>query len=164
MARRITPDTLGAWLLRSNLINRPELPRLVAEGGHRVHRWCVARNYRSAMMAPGDLVVLWVSGDGRRLARGVWGAGSVLGVDGLDSPVRRTASDGGPAGGRDGPTVELDIRLFREPLSDRVLRAAGIDDLEVQVQPQGSNPSWISVGQLSRLRSVDPTLFVERLS
>jgi len=155
--RPITQQNLGAWLLRCNPKNEPELPRLIAGGGYRIERWCVADNYRSRMMAAGDPVVFWISGDGRLLARGIWGVGRVLGVRGFPRP----AAGGRPTGRNvDGPgerpSVSVDIPLLAMPVSDQRLRAAGIDDLEVQKQPQGSNPSWISATQLARLAAANP--------
>ncbi|MET0865541.1 MAG: hypothetical protein ABWZ98_14510 [Nakamurella sp.] len=160
MARLITPDNLGAWLLRCNPAQEPELPRLVAGGGHRIKRWCVADNYRSQLMTAGDRVVFWVSGDGRQLTRGIWGVGEVLRVNGFRKPTGPDQSDDrAPVGPAGRPEVEVDIPLLTEALSDSLLRAAGIGDLEVQVQPQGANPSWVSTEQLARLATVGPGLF-----
>jgi len=150
--RPITQQNLGAWLLRCNPKNEPQLPQLIAGGGHRIERWCVADNYRSRMMAAGDAVVFWVSGDGRLLVRGIWGVGRVLGVGGFrlppaDDPLtRRHLVEAGER-----PRVSVDIPLLSMAVSDRQLRELGIDDLEVQRQPQGSNPSWISADQMARL-------------
>jgi len=152
-------------LLRCNPVNEPDLPHLIAGGGHRIGRWCVADNYRSRMMHSGDVVVFWVSGNGRRLARGIWGVGQVLGVDGLEQPTAEVASATRELrSGGDRPRVRVDIPLLAEPVSDQALRAWGIDDLEVQVQPQGSNPSWISIDQLARLTVGFPSLLPDPLS
>jgi hypothetical protein len=153
--RPITEQNLGGWLLRCNPKNDPQLPGLIAVGGHRINRWCVADNYRSAMMAPGDPIVFWISGDSRLLVRGIWGVGRVLGTEGLDGSkdCGRPTSLGAVEPGRR-PEVVVDIPLLTEAISDEFLRAAGIKDLEVQVQPQGSNPSWISRSQLARLAAV----------
>ncbi len=134
----ITRTELGAWLLRCNPSNNPVVTGLAAVGG-RVGRWCVVSNYRSAMMAAGDPVLLWVSGNGRLLARGIWGAGVVTGP-------------AGRAGATGGLTVAVDIPLLTDGITDGELRARGIDDLEVQLQPMGSNPSWLSRSQYVRLR------------
>ena len=160
MPRPITQQNLGAWLLRCNPKNEPELPELVGAGGHRIKRWCVANNYRSRMMAAGDPIVFWVSGNGRLLVRGIWGIGRVVGTDGF-----RRLSAGHRSTSRsvsellEPPKVDVDIPLLSEGISDRLLQAAGIGDLEVQLQPQGSNPSWISVDQLARLARSFPGLF-----
>jgi len=157
--RPITQQNLGAWLLRCNPKNEPQLPELVAGGGHRIERWCVADNYRSRMMAAGDAVFFWVSGDGRLLVRGIWGVGRVLGVDGFRRPAAddplpsRNFSEAGER-----PRASVDIPLLPTAVSDRQLRELGISDLEVQLQPQGSNPSWISADQIARLAEVVPEL------
>ena len=133
-----TRAELGAWLLRCNPLNNPALIEH-AEAGGRVGEWCVVGNYRSAMMITGDPVLLWVSGNGRLLARGICGGTGVV-----TSPPRR-------AEGADGLTVAVDIPLLTAGIADRELRASGIDDLEVQTQPVGSNPSWVSRTQYARL-------------
>ena len=159
MPRPITQQNLGAWLLRCNPKNEPELPRLVA-GGHRITRWCVADNYRSQMMAAGDPIVFWVSGDGRLLVRGIWGIGHVVGAgvfDSLPDEHRSLSQSGTEPSER--PKVDVDIPLLSAGISDGMLRAAGIDNLEVQLQPQGSNPSWISVVQLAQLAQLVPGVF-----
>jgi hypothetical protein len=43
-----------------------------------------------------------------------------------------------------GLSVPVDIRPVASTLTDADLRAAGVDDLEVQRMPAGSNPSWVS--------------------
>jgi hypothetical protein len=150
MARVITADTLGAWLVKCDPGSNPDLVRQVDEPGtHVVTRWCVADGYRGRMMAPGDRAVLWVSGDGRRLARGIWGVGRVTG-EAIDRP------------GRHGRGVALEVAL-EIPLARRgtelpaaELVAAGITDLEVQRQPFMSNPSWVSTEQLARMEELLP--------
>ncbi|MGS0685612.1 hypothetical protein ACVBEQ_10770 [Nakamurella sp. GG22] len=136
----ITRAEFGAWLLRCNPSNNPAVTGLAAVGG-RVAQWCVVSNYRSTMMADGDPVLLWVSGNGRLLARGIWGSGVVT------APARRP----GPTGGL---TVAVDIPLLSEGITDGELRSRGIDDLEVQLQPMGSNPSWVSRSQHARLQQL----------
>lgn len=150
MARVITEATLGAWLLKCDPELNPDLVRQVDEPGtHVIRRWCVADGYRSRMMAPGDRVVLWVSGDGRLLERGIWGVGRVTG-EARDRP--------GVHGRGTAMEVALDVPLVRRgaevPAAELV--AAGIADLEVQRQPFMSNPSWVSREQLARLEPLLP--------
>ncbi len=112
----VTEENLGAWLLRSN----PEVSELdlaIADGWTHVHDWDVAQNYRSRMMAPGQRVILWSTDGGKRMARGIWGLGRVV----------RPARDG---------VVDVDIPLFKTPITNAELEAAGIYDLEVQLQKQ----------------------------
>jgi EVE domain-containing protein len=139
----ITEENLGAWLLKCNPSSQTDLNAAIAAGGHTVTQWCVAPGYRSEMMAPGDEVVFWVSGNGRILARGVWGIGRV---------VDRVHASG---------TVAVDLPLFDEAVTAGDLRAAQITDLEVLRLPRGPNPSWVSKQQMAameRLLRRDPRL------
>jgi hypothetical protein len=88
------------------------------------------------MMRTGDRVVIWISGDGRLMSRGIWGVGHVVGA------VDPAAAE---------PVVSVDIPLFATALTDAHLRAAHIDDLEVQRVPAASNPSWVSQEQWARI-------------
>lgn len=137
MAPTITRDDLGAWLIKAAPDTAIDLPALVERGGQRVTSRCVTRGYRSRLMAEGDAVLLWVSGNGRRLASGIWGVGHVL----------------GPVGEGE---VPLDLPLLDEPVTAAELLAAGIDDLEVQRMPAGANPSWVSREQLARVEPLLP--------
>ena len=141
---RIRDDNLGAWLIKCQPKANPDLPRAIRAGNPPpVTRWCVADNYRSRMMAPGDRALLWVSGDGRQLARGIWGVGRVTGR------VRRMVDDHGVE--LDKLEVPLHLRLLSSGVQAETIRAAGCTDLEVFAVPQGSNPSWVSTEQLAVL-------------
>ena len=155
----ITAGNFGSWLVRCNPA-KWDLAGYRAAGGERVDSVSVVDNYRSAMMQPGDKVLLWVSGNGRLLARGIWGLGHVT------AGVRDEPADARP----DGPShwldertrravthaVFVDIPLLDSPVTDAELKSEAIDDLEVQRVPMGSNPSWLSSEQLSRVRPLLP--------
>jgi hypothetical protein len=121
---------LGAWLLKSDpggwsaRLDDPAPAQL----------WCVRPTYRSRSMAAGDRVLLWVSGDGRRFTPGLWGAGRVTG------PV---------TAGRVPVTVTRfpRVRVGRAELLAEPRLAA----LEVLRQPFGSNPSYVTRGELAVL-------------
>lgn len=137
--RRVSEETLGAWVVRCDPRSNPDVLAAASTGEPWVaERWCVADNYRSRMMRTGDRAVLWVSGDGRAMARGLWGLGWVTG-----------SVQDGPDFAR--PVVPLHVPLVREGVSPEEIRAAGVADLEVLVQPHGSNPSWMSRDQLAAL-------------
>lgn len=149
----VTTANLGAWLLRCNP-DVWDLPVWMEAGGDRIDNWRVVVNYRSRIMAPGQRVALWVSGNSRRIQRGIWGIGYVT----SDVHPNAPGDDDEPHYWLDETShsaatmsVSVDIPLWAEPITDTELKAAGIDDLEVQRQPQMSNPSWISVEQLIRL-------------
>ncbi len=156
----ITAETLGSWVVRCNPA-KWDLAGYLAAGGDRVDSLSVVGNYRSAMMKPGDRIALWVSGNGRLLARGIWGLGHVTaGVRDepaaaapdassrwLDERTRRAVNH----------AVFVDIPLLDSPVTDAELKSTAIDDLEVQRIPMGSNPSWISREQLSRLEPLLPS-------
>ena len=88
-------------------------------------------------MQPSDAVLLWVSGRDRRFVRGIWGRGHITApADWTDSGLR----------------IGLELELQDEPFAtDAELRAAGVNELEVQRMPQGSNPSWVPRELLERM-------------
>ncbi|MFC7492359.1 MULTISPECIES: hypothetical protein [unclassified Knoellia] len=150
MAHLITEDNLGAWLIKCDPELNSDVPRQIGQPGTGVvTTWCVARNYRSRMMKPGDRAILWVSGNGRRLTRGIWGVGWVTGH------VQDTDAESGlPVANQ----VSLDISLFERgaELSSTELLGVGITDLEVQKQAHMSNPSWVTKDQLARIEVLLP--------
>ncbi|WP_091769712.1 hypothetical protein [Blastococcus aurantiacus] len=127
------PDAWAAWLLKST---RPptEIDPGWAPGEERELTRCVRRSYRLDLIAPGQPVLLWVSG---RVLPGVHAVGTVTGALREDT------------GGDDGPA--LPVRLTRLP--DPVERGELLADphfrtAEVLRMPAGSNPSWLSAAQL----------------
>ncbi|OZC65175.1 hypothetical protein CH251_25080 [Rhodococcus sp. 06-462-5] len=98
-------------------------PMIAARRAH--EHWCVADNYRTRLMAPGQSVLFWVGSHPRR---GIWGAGRLTGT-----PVP-------------GPQwkVSTNITLFDEPiLASTIQSIAALSMLEVFRSPQQSNPSWV---------------------
>lgn len=140
MAGRVDRDDLGAWLVRCNP-RLSDLDRLWAEKGGPLDSWCVGTNYRSALMRPGDRILLWVGGQSPRYERGIWGDGSVVG-----EPIDVEAE----SGGRPKLVCPVEITpLLDVAVTDQQLRAAGISDLEIQRAPQGISPSWVTKSQLA---------------
>lgn len=162
MSPLITPGNLGAWLIKSDPDSKFDLPRQIKEQGTElVTNRCVANNYRSRMMKPGDRAILWVSGDGRRMTRGIWGVGWVTGF------VHDFIPDGGnPAQGGHSrneadrlpvnKAVALNIPIFRwgTELAAADLVNAGVTGLEVQTQAHMSNPSWVTKAQLAKIEAL----------
>jgi Protein NO VEIN, C-terminal/EVE domain len=150
MTRAITSENFGAWLIKCD----PKIWDFVAfveAGNDYVDRWSVIDNYRSHMMQVHDRILFWKSGDQEGHPRGIWGIGHVTGEAHdvvetdpgywLDDDARRKVTY----------SVPVYIPLFDEAVTEADLRAAGIDDLEVQKMPGGSNPSWLTAEQLDRI-------------
>jgi hypothetical protein len=156
VARAVQREELGAWLLKANPAVW-DLGGFLAAGERRLTSWAVQPGYRSALMRPGDRVLFWVSGDGRSgFARGIWGLGAVVApAEPWHDAERGFWTD---EGSRQGvrARVEVDIRLLDEPVPVTELRAAGVTDLEVQRQPFGANPSYVSAEQAARLADLLP--------
>lgn len=158
--RAIAEDNLGAWVIKCDPEAKFDLPGAIEDGLETIETWSVVPGYRSDMMAPNDKIILWVSGNSRRMTRGIWGVGRVTGAvepedhDGyfsdlgywLDRDAREAVE----------LFVPVDIALFDEAVSAEDIKAAGIDDLEVFRSAQGSNPSWVSKDQLDRLEALLP--------
>lgn len=112
-------------------------------------------------MAPGDKVLLWATGNAKAVTRGIWGFGYVTGAT-----YDRVLEDIDPtdygywldeqAAVAAVNVVDVRITLFEQAVSHADLLAAGINDLEVQVQAQGQNPSWVSKDQLKSLDRLLP--------
>lgn len=123
-------DTLGAWVLKCNPRTTPVEPMLAA--GLAKPDWCVANNYRSRLLRPGQRVLFWVVAHPQR---GIWGAGHVTGhpwtADGrLHVPVH--------------------VPLLGHPVTAAELASLpGLRAMEVFRSPQQANPSWVNVGELA---------------
>lgn len=102
--------------------------------GRTAPRWCVADNYRTRLMRPGQRVLLWVT---TRPDRGIWGVGRITG-DALTSEGRLR--------------VPVDIPLLPEPLTAAQLRTVpDLAALEVFRVPVQSNPSWATVAEMAAI-------------
>ncbi|MER7276660.1 DUF3883 domain-containing protein [Dactylosporangium sp. NPDC000244] len=157
MARAIDADNFGAWLIKCDPLVW-DFPGFIEDGNDLIQdTWSLHQNYRSDMMQFGDRILFWLSGTQPKFPRGIWGAGYVVGEAGgvagfaddadefsywLDEDARLAVRYCVP--------VYIPLRLDA-PVTDAALRAAGIDDLEVQRMPSGSNPSWVSLDQLAKL-------------
>ncbi|MGA9873332.1 MAG: hypothetical protein WBQ44_19605 [Rhodococcus sp. (in: high G+C Gram-positive bacteria)] len=132
----ITPDVLGAWVIKCNP-NRTDLAPMIA-ARRANERWCVASNYRTRLMAPGQPVLFWVSA---HRERGLWGAGHLIG-----------APERGPQW-----KIATDIVLFDEPIvASRIRCVPALSTLEVFRSPQQSNPSWVTCTEWEALQALLP--------
>ena len=146
--RRVSRESLGAWVLKCNP-DVSDLPGLAADGGRSIKTWCVADNYRAALVEAGQPVLLWVSGSaGRRPTPGVWAVGRVT------RPVERIPD---PAGGeRSGKlVVPVELEFLDAPVPRSVLATVPeLHGLEVIRQPQMSNPSFVTKAELAALENL----------
>ncbi|HKV18734.1 MAG TPA: EVE domain-containing protein [Mycobacterium sp.] len=132
----MTPENLGAWVIKCNPSRTP-LDAMRA-AGETTPLWCVADNYRTRLIRPGQRVLFWVAAHPQR---GFWGAGRVTGdVTRDDSRLH----------------VPVHIPLFDEPVTAAQVSAVdGLMSMEVFRSPQQANPSWVSTAELALL---DPLL------
>ncbi|MEU4562448.1 hypothetical protein AB0F72_29050 [Actinoplanes sp. NPDC023936] len=137
--RAVAVEDLGAWLLKGNADHAGLRERFAV--APRVERWCVQPSYRLELMRAGQPVLFWGSGSRRRdSAYGIWGAGRLTG------PPRR---DG------DGWEVPLDLTIAPpEAWIPRSRIRSLLPDIEVLRQPQGANPSYVTVRQYAVIMSL----------
>lgn len=160
---KITTSNFGAWLIKCDP-NTWDLETAMQDGLPGIAGWSVADNYRSESIEVGDPIVFWVSGTSRkeRLA-GVWGIGEVTSerywVD------EEEDSSGGywldvEKGARPGYSIDTDIRLiseenYRRKVSrDSLKSLKAFDSMEVLIQPQGSNPSFLTKVEFKALEKL----------
>jgi len=107
-------------------------------------QWCVADNYRSRLIQPGQRVLFWVSAHPQR---GFWGAGRITG-DPTDEDGRLH--------------VPVRMPLFTQPLvAADLLAIPGLRRMEVFRSPQQSNPSWVSTAELTLIDPLLPSTGVD---
>ncbi|MFI5959982.1 hypothetical protein [Cryptosporangium sp. NPDC051539] len=141
-SQKVKLDDLGAWVLKGNA-DRVDLTARFAVRP-RVEQWCVQPSYRTRLMRKDQPVVFWASG--RRA--GVWGIGLLAGEPELHADDGRWH-------------VPLDLTIAPEEfrLTRGELRAdPRLAELEIFRQPQGSNPSYLTIEQaraLSELWGID---------
>lgn len=148
--RAVTPDTLGAWLLKGS----PRLSAELLDSGFRTvtHR-CVRPSYRTGLVEPGQPVLFWVSGGDPARRAGCYGQGRTTGsATRLDET--RALTD---------PRLDLPVAL--EPLDPPVLREElrahpALHLIEVLRMPAGSNPSYLTRTELDELRAHWPQVSV----
>jgi len=132
----VTAASLGAWLLKANPAGGG-LTELLRTGFESVETRCVRPSYRTGLVAAGQPVLLWVSGNDPRHPPGIHAHGWTKG------PV---------TDGPDGPLMPVWLRPLAQIvprdllLADPVLRG-----LEVLRMPAGSNPSYLDVEQYATL-------------
>lgn len=144
--RRLTPDDLGAWLLKGNPVH-DEVGELLHIGFADLATRCVRPSYRTTMLVAGQPLLYWVSGRDPRHPAGLHGQGRVLGPVEDDPEL--------------GPVVPVSLRLLEVPVRRTELLAHPVlADLEVLRMPAGSNPSYLTRAQLAALHEGWPQVTV----
>ena len=138
MTPAVTLGNLGAWLLKANGVTSDIAE--VAARRQPIQRWCVRPGYRTRLMAAGQPVIFWISGDRRKVTPGIWAVGEVSG--------RPMVMDGKLRVPLELRWLAEDQRVHRDTLrSDEALST-----LEVLRQPQAGNPSFVTAEQMTALR------------
>lgn len=137
--RAVSSETLGAWLVKASG-REPSTRAHVRAGFADVTTRCVQPTYRTDLVAAGQRVLLWVSGNEPGLPAGIHARG-------------RTT---GPAAAGVMPVVltPLPVPLLRSELVGHPDLAA----IEVLRMPAGSNPSFVTHEQLRVLVELCPDL------
>lgn len=136
--RSVTPEALGAWVIKCNPGKTALEPMCAVGEAH--PSWCVADNYRSRLMRPGQRVLFWVAAHPQR---GIWGVGRIVGEPAVENGRLR---------------VPVRIPLLARPLTAARLSALPkARSMEVFRSPQQANPSWVSTAEQALIDSLLPT-------
>ena len=126
---RLLPADVACWVVKTARPPSAVVPGWRAGEEHAFSR-CLRRSYRLELMAPGQPVLLWLSGRDRP---GVHAAGVVAG--------EVTEDDGRPS-------VHVRVTLLPAPVPRADLLADPVArDAEVLRMPAGSNPSYLTPAQ-----------------
>ena len=126
---RLLPADVACWVVKTARPPSAVVPGWRAGEEHAFSR-CLRRSYRLELMAPGQPVLLWLSGRDRP---GVHATGVVAG--------EVTEDDGGPS-------VHVRVTLLSAPVPRADLLADPVArDAEVLRMPAGSNPSYLTPAQ-----------------
>ena len=154
-APAVDQESLGAWLIKC----RPDASLLggwLRTGFQDVSPRCVRRTYRTDLVAAGQPVLFWISGQDRECPAGIYAQGWTTGAAGID-PTHDSADD--PA--RTGAGTQLVVPVALETLASAILRREiglhpVLSRIEVMRMPAGSNPSFLDRTQLDELRRAWP--------
>ena len=136
--RSVTSAGLGAWVVKANPA-RTSIADLADDGFAGVARWCVRPSYRTTLVAAGQPVLLWVSGNDPGFPAGFHAFGEVTG------PCRVDAGQ---------PEIPMRLRpIPSPPLRAELLLDPVLATAEVVRMPAGSNPSYLDREQFAALRA-----------
>ncbi len=142
----VTTETLGAWLIKSSPHASP-VAELLRTDFATVTQRCLRPSYRADVVASGQPVLFWVSGNDQRHPAGIYGQGHTT----------------GPAQVEGGELV-MPVRLTRldPPIPRRELREhPRLSQLEVIRMAAGSNPSFVTREELGELARLYPRVSVD---
>jgi len=158
MAKSVTSETLGAWLLKCN----PDVWDVVGfrdDGEMLIPDWSVTDNYRGRMMAAGDPVVFWVTGTtGDEPTPGIWGIGHIVGPARYEVDFGAADDDGGYWLDEDARLrarffVPTEIILLDTPVPRAEVAAhPALSGMEILQQAQMSNPSFLTATEFAALK------------
>jgi hypothetical protein len=140
-ASRLAARDVAAWLVKTS---RP--PALIergwAPGEERTIQRCVRATYRLGLMAPGQVCLLWLSG---QTCPGVHAVGTLVAAPGGKEPVDTIDAPGGPV-------VTVRLRLLHDPVPrSELMTLPAFAASEVARMPAGSNPSYLTAAQLAEV-------------
>lgn len=130
--RALSPETLGAWLVKASGAETSTREHVRA-GFTGVETWCVRPTYRTELVTAGQPVLLWVSGSEPGLPAGIHAHGRTTGA------------------ARDGVMPVALVPLEQPLLRSELVGHPDLAALEVLRMPAGSNPSYVTPGQLAVL-------------
>jgi hypothetical protein len=137
----VTPENLGAWLLKGNADIHDLAARFARDPV--VPFWGVHPGYRMRMMTAGQPVVFWGSGSKHKIDYGVWGVGAVAGPAFYHDERRRWM-------------IPLDLTINppdRWVPRDELRHDSRLHLLEVLRQPQSANPTYMTPEQFEALQT-----------
>jgi hypothetical protein len=141
VASRLAASDVAAWLLKTS-----RSPALIepgwSPGEERTLERCVRRTYRLGLMAPGQVCLLWLSG---QTCPGVHAVGTLVAGPGGEEPADTIDAPGGPV-------VRVRLQLLQDPVPrSELMTLPAFAASEVARMPAGSNPSYLTTPQLAEV-------------
>jgi hypothetical protein len=152
--RKVDRESLGAWLVSCNPddVYNPTGP---ADARLDEFSWRLAGNYRTALVEPGDEIVLWVGGAPRHgHTPGVWALGFVASdvYEGQGDPAMWINSE---MAQETRPYVPMTMTWLEPPLpKSRLEEHALLARVEILRMPRTANPSFLSRDEAEALHEL----------
>lgn len=145
--------SLGAWVIKSRF-EASLLDHWMSTAFADVTTRCVRASYRTALVAAGQPVLLWISGQDRERPAGIYAQGRTTGAVGTDP-----GGDSSRPGAQAQPVMPVALEPVTPPVLRReILGHPVLSRIEVVRMPAGSNPSFLDRTQLHALREAWPHL------